>query len=392
MREEISKLLMSLDISDDMFRTAVERYTSIGNLLDEKLGGATVYPQGSFSIGTTTLPYKKGKDCSYDIDLIVEVYQKKEDINGEVLLQQVYDILNEDKNYKGNISKYEKSVTIEYAEKNGVGFNLDIVPAVEEEQEIKDELINLGGEKKYVDSAIAISSLDKEDKRGWYTAIPKGYKDWFEEINKPYKNSLFERLRNQNGKVIYCSIEDVPRYKIKTSVQKVIQILKRIRDIYFYKRDKESKKPISAIITTIVAEIAEEAKDYNITTVDLLMKVLSSLKVYSEYETKSLFDFQQSYPDYKKIRKENGEWKMINPVNPKDNLVDAWNDKEDKNETSKLFFEWVRFLEKQFAELIKEPNECNYENLFGTKIVDKTFGISEKENIVEGPKPYGESR
>lgn len=122
------------------------------------------------------------------------------------------------------------------------------------------------------------------------------------------------------------------------------------------------------------------------------MKVLSSLKVYSEYETKSLFDFQQSYPDYKKIRKENGEWKMINPVNPKDNLVDAWNDKEDKNETSKLFFEWVRFLEKQFAELIKEPNECNYENLFGTKIVDKTFGISEKENIVEGPKPYGESR
>lgn len=222
MREEISKLLMSLDISDDMFRTAVERYTSIGNLLDEKLGGATVYPQGSFSIGTTTLPYKKGKDCSYDIDLIVEVYQKKEDINGEVLLQQVYDILNEDKNYKGKISKYEKSVTIEYAEKNGVGFNLDIVPAVEEEQEIKDELINLGGEKKYVDSAIAISSLDKEDKRGWYTAIPKGYKDWFEEINKPYKNSLFERLRNQNGKVIYCSIEDVPRYKIKTSVQKVI--------------------------------------------------------------------------------------------------------------------------------------------------------------------------
>lgn len=385
----INEIIKSLQISETMFKNAEEKYTSVAKLLMEKIGGADVYTQGSFAIGTTTRPYKDGKDLSYDIDLILEVDRDKSKQDGNELLKEVYNILNENGLYKGKLERGEKSITIKYADIDDIGFNLDVVPSVKEDSQVKKELIDNGGKEKYLNDAIAISSLDKADKDGWYTATPKGYRRWFEEINQPYKNHLFESIqRDKNGKVVYNSIEEVPHYKIKTPVQETVQFFKRVRDIYYSKTKKYDKRPISAIITTIVAKVASRNDNLGITTPELISKVITELKTYNMFNSLKEEEFYSNYPKSVDIRKKNGKWEMINPTNPKDNLVDSWNNDED---ISKLFFEWLDIIDKEIAKIIADPtNTVLYENLLGVKAIREALGMSPKENTTKGPKPYGE--
>ena len=382
-------ILKNLEISETMFTNANDKYLAVAKLLYEKMNGAIVYPQGSFAIGTTVRPYKGGEDLSYDIDLILVVDRDKASLTGSYLLNDIYEILISNDLYKGKLEKSDKSITINYADIEGIGFNLDIVPAVIESDEIKKELLEQGCKYEYVQDAISISSLDEKDKNGWYTAIPKAYFSWFEDINSPYKNYMFEKIkRDKYGKVVYNSIEEVPHYKIKTPVQEVVQIIKRLRDVHYYKIDEYDKKPISAILTTIVAKVAFRNKNYEITTFDLLRKVIMELKNYKLCSSLSKDDFQIRYPGCVDIFIEDKKWKMINPVNPKDNLVDSWN--KDRK-VSVLFFEWLDIIEKELGKLlINSEDVLTYENLFGSKFISKILGLEFKNNDVEGPKPYGE--
>lgn len=387
--DKINEIIKSLQISETMFKNAEEKYTSVAKLLMEKIGGADVYPQGSFAIGTTTRPYKDGKDLSYDIDLILEIDRNKSELDGDELLEEVYNILNENGLYNGKIERGEKSITINYADIDGIGFTLDVVPAVKESLDVKQDLIDAGGKEKYIKDSIAISSLDKSDRDGWYTATPKGYRRWFEEINSPYKKHLFESLqRDKTGKVIYNSIDDVPHYKMKTPVQETVQFFKRVRDIYYSKRKEYDKRPISAIITTIVASVASRNSNYGLSTIDLIRKVITELKTYNMFNSLKEEEFYINYPNSVDIKKINGKWEMINPTNPKDNLVDSWNNDES---ISELFFDWLDVIDKEVAKIIANPtNTVLYENLLGVKAIGEALGITQKENTTKGPKPYGE--
>lgn len=387
--KEIKEIINSLQISETMFKNAEEKYTAVAKLLMEKIGGADVYIQGSFAIGTTTRPYKEGKELAYDIDLILEVDRNKSKQDGDELLEEVYNILSENGLYNGKLERGKKSITIKYADIDGIGFTLDVVPAVKESLDVKQELIAEGGKKEYVNDAIAISSLDKSDRDGWYTATPKGYSKWFADINLPYKMYLFENMQiDKYGKVIYNSIEEVPRYKIKTVVQETVQFFKRVRDIYYSKSKQYDKRPISAIITTIVASVASRNSNYGLTIIDLIREVIKELKTYNELNLLTEGEFYVNYPNSVDIKKVNGKWEMTNPTNPRDNLVDSWNNDES---ISKLFFDWLDIIDEEVAKIIANPKDIVlYENLFGTEFVSKLLGKKTKENTLEGPKPYGE--
>ena len=65
-------------------------------------------------------------------------------------------------------------------------------------------------------------------------------------------------IRDRHREVVaQAEIEDVKRRKIKTPLQRVVQLLKRHRDIMF-KDDQSGNKPISIIITTIAASLYNE--------------------------------------------------------------------------------------------------------------------------------------
>jgi hypothetical protein len=55
------------------------------------------------------------------------------------------------------------------------------------------------------------------------------------------------------------SIEDVPEYEVKTPLQRVVQLLKRHRDIHF--QDDLANRPVSIIITTLAAQAYANQED-----------------------------------------------------------------------------------------------------------------------------------
>ena len=83
------------------------------------------------------------------------------------------------------------------------------------------------------------------------------YKNWFETINKPFLDFNRENRKKillEKNRTIYNSIEEIPEGLERSSLQRVIQILKHHRDVYYCRIKKENLKPTSAIITTICAE------------------------------------------------------------------------------------------------------------------------------------------
>ena len=188
--------------------------------------------------------------------------------------------------------------------------------------------------------------------------------------------------------MIYNSIDDVPHFKMKTPVQKTVQFFKRVRDIYYSKRKEYDKRPISAIITTIVASVASRNSNYGLSTIDLIRTVITELKTYNMFNSLKEEEFYINYPNSVDINKINGKWEMINPTNPKDNLVDSWNNDES---ISELFFDWLDVIDKEVAKIISNPtNTVLYENLLGVKAIGEALGMTQKENTTKGPKPYGE--
>ena len=119
---------------------------------------------------------------------------------------------------------------------------------------------------------------------------------------------------NQNaGKKVYtyAEIKPIKEYKIRTPLQKAIQILKRHRDILF-KDDTSNLTPISILITTIAADLYRNED----TISETLNSILSRAKEYVEEH------------------KENGEYCIYNPSLPSENFADKWAEHPERAEAS----------------------------------------------------------
>lgn len=139
-----------------------------------------IYPQGSFRTGTVVRPYKDGKDRDYDLDFICQIHGTKKDFCPKDLKNSAGNILKEDGRYSLKLIKYDRCWTIEYADiSNGIGFNIDIVPATSETQDYIDLLISSGTDDTKTENAIAITHKEN-DEFSWISTNPAAYADWFE--------------------------------------------------------------------------------------------------------------------------------------------------------------------------------------------------------------------
>ena len=178
-------------------------------------------------------------------------------------------------------------------------------------------------------------------------------------------------------------IEAVPEYRVKTSLQKAIQILKRHRDIYF--KDSSDYKVSSIIITTLVAHTYENNPSIYLT----IKNAIENMKRY--------------------IRFQDGKYYISNPVDSQENFADKWNK---DNNYSVFFFRWVQKLESDFFKdallgdnLFQETNEIKvlkeslggvaFENAYGKLLKEKKSSGSAAKllggltSIASIPKPYG---
>lgn len=390
-QKNILSIISKLDITPTMYNNAVNKYNELAKHLTEHGIRAEIYPQGSFALGTVVRPIIKDENAAYDLDFVCQVYDDKNSLTAAQLRQKVQNILETSKLYNDNLKICDECFTIVFADIDGTGFSIDIVPAVAESSDKIVKLHSLTKNTDLVDTAIAIPKKEHSN-YSWLTNNPKGYKKWFDDINMRFNDASkfeFRQLLLENNRHVFNSIQEIPEGLDRSVLQRVIQILKYHRDVYYSRiQDGDKLKPISAIIGTIVANIAVSAKE-SLSVFELLEVVLDEFDVYAKqtYLNETLFASQ--YQSKNIILKKGSKWVIENPANPEDNLADHWD-----NETAKRFFMWTAAVRNDLLKALEITDNNEYraiiESAFGQNIVKQVFPKETQINIP--PKPiYGAS-
>lgn len=297
------RFVKTIDISNDMFDVAEREYKQLGRWIDQNTPyyDISVYAQGSFALGTVIKPIDDTDD--YDLDLVCE-FARQYGLSAEDLkCSVVKPLLIKYRKKKRDIEEKRRCWHVEY--EDIPHFHMDIIPAV--------------NRNTYIDIT------DYDEDAGTYDYIgsnPKGYIEWFNGKKAERRRILCENYCKENRELITCSadVEKIKEYHLKTPLQKAIQILKRHRDIMF-KDDKDNRKPISIIITTIAAELYQNE--------DNIVDTLNSF-----------FDNTESYIESHKI---GGVYHIDNPCytgkDERENFADKW---EEYPERKNAFFSWLR--------------------------------------------------
>lgn len=394
-QQDFLSIIEKLDISPTLFKNAQSKYEALAAFLNENGVKATIYPQGSFALGTVTRPMKKTNRQGYDLDCICQVSGSKTDYTPSSLRNLIEKTLKNSDTYGGKLVKWEECFTIEYADINGVSFSIDLVPAVDDSNDKKAGLIIKGLSTEFVNTCIAIPRQNSEKSYHWISNNPKGFKKWFDEINAPY----LEHAKKIEERSVFESVcvEELPNELRRSALQKVIQILKYQRDTYYSQyTDGDEIKPISALIATIVAQISSNYTAKNCSVFELLEHVLHKLEE-CIYQTEMTFDeYAFKYDKSPVISYNNGEWIVSNPADPEDNLANKWNVDDRIPHT---FFKWISTIKKDLFELLEQNDDKQFgvflENSFGAYTSDnaiikkyRTSCAATPINVSTASKPY----
>lgn len=266
MISDLSRLLATLvdhlDVPQSYYDKAAARHRSIGEWLHRPASlvrqfDPDVRPQGSFRYGTVIRPLNEKDD--YDLDNVCLLRALTKGDITQMELKRLYG--EEVKAYaKANgmlapVEEHNRCWRLRYADE--VGFHLDTLPCVPEDAAVIRRLTDLGVPLDLADRAIAITDCKHPDyrvpSRRWTSSNPRGFARWFES------RAALGRFGDQVENRVKASIEDVPPYEWKTTLQRGIQILKRHRDVMF--RNDPDLAPISMIITNLAAHAYDGEDD-----------------------------------------------------------------------------------------------------------------------------------
>lgn len=299
-------LVRAIDISDVLFEKAVAEYKAFGKWIDAQTPDyqVSIYPQGSFALGTVIKPITDKDD--YDLDLVCEFAEQHELTARQLKIDIVQPLLKNYRKISGDIIEKRRCWHVEYEEIPN--FHMDIVPAVNRVH------------------YISITDHDEDsDSYSYIGSNPAGYIDWFFGKSEKQRSSMFERYLLETRSIIDQSdVEDIKRRKIKTPLQRAIQLLKRHRDIMFEKRDQHSK-PVSVIITTIAAQLYQEEDS----VVDALSNIIGNAETYIIQN------------------KHGGQYYIENPSYQGENFADKWNE---DNSCATVFFEWLNKAQQDLVD------------------------------------------
>ena len=359
----------TIDIQPSKYQQAVERYQSVGRWLEsgdyqDCVGEPAIYPQGSFRLGTVVRPIRGGVEADYDIDLVCELPIAKDLANPREIKMMVGERLEDHETYRRLLDDEGKRCwTLEYAEQDGVGFHVDILPSVPERRE-------------HYDTGIAITN-----KQGtvysWSASDPQGYGIWFDDRNgtafarvaMDQKRSIVARASH-----VYASVDDVPDQLVRTPLQRVIQIMKRHRDVKFDNDSANDFSPISMIITTLSARLYQGQIDVYTALTEIVTK-LHAYTMLMDNGAAHMID-----PLSTLIRRtSDGRWYIGNPVNPDENFADRWH--EDDHARARAFFLWVVALKSDLVDLVAESRPHSARTRLSTAL--GASAISEHVHLIE---------
>jgi len=297
--EIISQLLQgtveALDIPEELHATAVEEYGYVGNWLADHADvggdGWLVYPQGSFLLGTVVRPY--GLD-HYDLDAVCRRGIAKESTTQAALKADVGGVL---RNYVAarmgasggpyGVEERKRCWTLNYS----MPFHLDVLPAIPNPDGLPTGIL-----------------LTDKTLHAWQHSDPIAYAAWFKERMK--QEFIAKRMRL--AEAARTAPEKIPDARVKTTLQRVVQVLKHHRN-EFFANDLE-RRPASILVTTLAAHAYRGERDLN----------------------EAVLEAVELMPSY--IEQDAGVWQVSNPVEPRENFADKWSSDPERAE---LFFAWL---------------------------------------------------
>ena len=379
-----------IDIPPSKYQDAVNRYEAVGSWLEDGnfpgySSQLSIYPQGSFRLGTVVRPIRQGIEASYDIDLVCEIPLIKSLTTPHAVKHMVGSRLREHEVYRRLLdTEGRRCWTLEYAEKDGIGFHLDVLPAIPDGN-------GLGS------SAIAITHRG-DSGYSWSASDPRGYGDWFDAKNADaFAQVVSEQKRTiqRGASLVFARVDDVPDQLVRTPLQRSIQLLKRNRDLHFNRPETVDYAPISIVITTLAAHLYAGEPD----TFAALLGIVGRLRGHAALVEGRAID--QSLASMGLIRRlRDGSWYIGNPVNPAENFADRWH--EDNHARARAFFSWAEALQRELLALQTNSNprllRANLTQLLGTAVVAKHFDVlipsagaveaPPRVDITRPPKPW----
>ncbi len=251
-----------IDIPKSLYEKAAARHRSLGEWLCRESSAVRhlnpdVRPQGSFRFGTVTRPLHE--DNEYDLDnvCVLTLLQKSDQTQQQLkyLYGEELRAYAREHGMKAPLEECNRCWRLRYADE--VSFHLDSLPCVPEEAAVIAGIVAAGVSDELARRAVAITDrrhpMYAEITRAWYSSNPRGFAAWFE------LRASLGRLRAVAKGGIRAAVEDVPPYEWKTPLQRVIQLMKRHRDVMF--RDSPDLAPISMIITNLAARSYEGEPD-----------------------------------------------------------------------------------------------------------------------------------
>lgn len=366
-RQFLELVASEIDIPPGKYRDAVARYVAVGHWLEDGdyprcLVQPRIYPQGSFRLGTVVRPIRNGIEASYDIDLVSEMPLPKLLTSPQEVKQMVGNRLREHGTYRRLLEpEGRRCWTLEYAEQDGVGFHLDVLPAVPDDH---------GPES----TAVAITHRSDAG-YSWSASDPRGYGSWFDGKNAAaFARVVAEQKRDiqRRESLLFASVDDVPDQLVRTPLQRSIQILKRNRDLHFNRPEIIAYAPISIIITTLAAHLYGGETD----TYSALLGIVGRLHGHAGLVENRAID--ASLASLGLVRRlPDGTWYIGNPVNPEENFADRWH--EDEHARARAFFSWLDTAQRDLLNVRADSDPGllteNLSRVLGAAVVGRHAGV-----------------
>jgi hypothetical protein len=333
----ISRLLRDtvaeLDIPLELHQAATHEYERVGNWLAanaDGLAGWVVHAQGSFLLNTVVLP--SGID-EYDVDTVCRREIDKESTTQAKLKHEVGDVLSayvDAHRHLPNGPKGRKERkrcwTLGYP--HSLRFHLDVLPAIPKPD---------GG-------PTAILITDRE-LREWQFSDPLAFAAWFK--HQAAAEYVAKRLRL--AEAARTAPQQIPEWEVKTTLHRVVQVLKLHRNEYF--RNDLDSRPASILITTLAAHAYRGEQD-------LYDAVLEAVELMPQY-----------------VQESPGGVMVPNPVEPRENFADRW---RHHPELRARFSDWLEQLGEDLRDAESHRGldkvAARLSESFGEQPVEKAVG------------------
>jgi len=299
----ISQLLrnavVELDIPPDLRNAANREYQRVGNWLAAEADGDAgwvVYSQGSFLLNTVVLP--SGSD-EYDLDSVCRREVAKESTSQAKLKAGVGEVLLAYATAHRHLpdgpvrrKECKRCWTLKYAP--SLRFHLDVLPAIPNPEAQSEGIL-----------------ITDRELHEWQRSNPLAYAAWF----KRQAHTEFLAKRAHLAEAAHIPPQEIPEWEVKTTLHRVVQVLKLHRNQYF--QDDLDARPASILVTTLAAHAYRSRRD-----------------LYT-----ALLETVETMPDHI-IETDSGLW-VPNPVEPRENFADKW---RAKPQLARNFSAWIEQL------------------------------------------------